>query len=128
MKKLTPQFSFSVLLISALIYIAGRWIIRDPISDDIGDWFLWSGGISAMVLLLTKIGAVPIGIRKGVNASAGCVILFLLALGGWGLLTSAGKNQFQEMAGAIPIYALLLAGLIFLLLVVLNVVWRRTMR
>lgn len=123
MKKIIPQISLGVLLLSALIYMVGRWLVRDPITDDTGDWFLWSGGISAMVLLFATTGRVPLNIRKSINAGAVCGIIFLLALGGWGLLTSAGKNQFPEMAGAIPIYALLLAGLIFLLLVILNVVW-----
>lgn len=127
MKKLLPQISFSVLLISVLIYTVGRWIVRDPITDETGDWFLWSGGISVILLLFVKIRGVPINGRKSINIAAACALLFLLALGGWGLLTSTGKDQFAEMAGAIPIYALLLAGLIFLLLVILNVVWRRTL-
>jgi hypothetical protein len=125
MKNVIPQISFSVLLLSVLIYVVGRWLVRNPISDDAGDWFLWSGGISALFLLFSKTGGVPLNIRKCINAGTASIIVFLGAFGGWGLFSTEGQKQFPEMAGLFPYYALILAGILFLLLVIVNLVWRR---
>ena len=125
MKKVIPQISFSVLLLSALIYGIGRWAVHNPISDDTADWFLWSGGISALVLLFSKVGGVPFNIRTCINAGTTCAIIFLAGFGAWGLFSSAGQKQFPEMAGLFPFYAVLLAGMLLLLLVIVNLVWRR---
>jgi hypothetical protein len=127
MKKSIPQISLCVLFLSALIYVAGRWVLQNPMSDDTGDWFLWSGGIAAVVLLFAKIGGVPLDITKRINAGAASIIIFLAAFGAWGLLSAEGRNQFPEMAGLFPFYALLLAGILFLSLVIINLVWRRSL-
>ena len=124
MNKIIPQICLSVLLLSALIYAIGRWVVRSPMSDDTADWFLWSGGISAAVLLFLITKGAPLSIRNGINAGSASVIIFLAAFGAWGLLSRAGRNQFPEMAGLFPYYALLLAGLLLVVLVIINLVWR----
>jgi hypothetical protein len=128
MKKVIPQISFGVLLLSTLIYGVGRWALQNPITDDTADWFLWSGGISTLVLLVSKIGGVAISIRKCINAGIACAIIFFSAFGVWGLFSAAGQKQFPEMAGLFPFYALLLAGVLLLLLVIVNLVWRRRLK
>ena len=127
MKKMIPQISFSVLLLSVLIYGVGRWAVHNPLSDDTGDWFLWTGGVSALALLFSKVRGVPFNIRKCLNAGTACAIIFLAGFGAWGLFSSAGQKQFPEMAGLFPFYALLLAGILLLLLVIVNLVWRRSL-
>jgi hypothetical protein len=127
MKRLIPHISLWVLLLSASIYVAGRWVIRNLMSDDTGDWFLWSGGISAVVLLYSKMGRVPVNIRACVNAGAASVSIVLAAFGAWGLFSAEGSKQFPEMAGLLPFYALLLAGTLFICVVIINVVWRRSL-
>ncbi len=125
MKSTLLQTSFIVFIFSAMIYATGRWIVRNLISDDTGDWFLWSGGVSAMVFIFSKIGEVSakLDVRRGINTAGALVLLFLSAFGGWGLLTESGKMAYEEMAGLIPFYALLLAGGIFILLVIFNLMW-----
>ncbi len=125
MQKIVPQISFSVLVLSVLIYAIGRWAVQNPLSDDTADWFLWSGGISALVLLFSKTRGVPLNIRKCINAGTASAIIFLAAFGAWGLFSSKGKNQFPEMAGLFPYYALLLAGILLVLLAIINLLWRR---
>lgn len=125
MRKIIPQISFSVLLLSALLYVAGRWAIQNPISDDVGDWFLWSGGISALALLFSTIRGLPLSFRNGINMGAFSTIIFLTAFGLWGLFSAEGQKQFPEMAGLFPFYALLLAGVLLLLVVIVNPIWRR---
>lgn len=125
MKKIIPQLSLSVLLLSALIYVAGRWLVQDGMSDDTGDWFLGSGGIAALVLLFIMTKGVPVNIRRGINIGTATTIIFLAAFGAWGLLSTAGQKQFPEMAGLFPFYALILAGILLLSMVVANLIWRR---
>lgn len=127
MRKIIPHISFSVLLLSALLYIAGRWAIRNPISDDVGDWFLWSGGISALALLFSTVKGLPLSFRNGVNIGALSTIIFLTAFGLWGLFSAGGQQQFPEMAGLFSFYALILAGILLLLVVIANLIWRRRM-
>ena len=127
MKKIVPQISFSVFLLSALIYGVGRWVVRNPISDDAGDWFLWSGGIAAAVLLFTLLSGAPFNVRKSINAGTASLVVFLTAFGTWGVFSGAGQNQFPEMAGLFPFYALLLAGLFLVLLVIMNLLWKNSL-
>ncbi|HTE13644.1 MAG TPA: hypothetical protein VK642_01075 [Burkholderiales bacterium] len=125
MRKIIPQISFIVLLLSVLIYVAGRWAIRNPISDDAGDWLLWSGSISALALLFSIVRGLPLSFRRGVNIGAICTIIFLAAVGTWGLFSTEGQKQFPEMAGLVPYYALMLAGILVLLLGITNLIWSK---
>ena len=108
MKKIIPQISFSLLLLSALLFGVGRWVGR--ISDDTGDWFLWLGGIAALVVAFFMMKGVPVNSRQGIYTRTATIITFLVAFGTWGLLSTAGQKQFPEMAGLFPFYALVLAG------------------
>ena len=128
MRKIIPQISLGVLLLSVLIYVAGRWAIRNPISDDVGDWFLWSGGISALALLFSTVKGLPLSFRNGVNIGAIATIIFLAMFGAWGLFSSGGQKQFPEMAGLVPYYALILAGILVLLLGITNWIWSKSGR
>jgi hypothetical protein len=125
-KKIIPQISFSVLLLSVLIYGVGRWVVQDPMSDDTGDWFLWSGGIAALVLLCFMTKGVPVNIRRSINIGTATTIIFLVAFGAWGLLSIEGQEQFPEMAGLFPFYVLILSGILLLSLVIANLIWRRS--
>ena len=128
MTRIVAQISFCVLVLSALTYGAGRWLVRNPMSDDTGDGLLWSGGISALVLLFSITQGVSLNIRRSINTGAACIIVFLAAFGAWGLFSSAGQKQFPEMAGLFPYYALLLAGILVLLLAAINLIWRKGSR
>lgn len=125
MKRIIPQISFGVLLLSTLIYGVGRWVVNDPISDDTGDWFLWSGGLAAAALLFTLTKDVPQGLRRGINITSAIGIVFLVILGAWGLLTPAGQLQFPEMAGMIPYLALAVAAALAVVAAIANLIWRQ---
>ncbi|MEQ1775038.1 MAG: hypothetical protein ABL891_14775 [Burkholderiales bacterium] len=124
MKKIIPQLSLSVLLLSTLIYVVGRWLVQDRMSDDTGDWFLWSGGIATLILLYFITKGMPVNIRQSINIATTTTILFLVAFGAWGLLSTAGQKQFPEMAGLLPFYALILAGILLLSLIIAHLIWR----
>ena len=128
MKKTISQISLGVLLLSILIYVAGRWLVQDPMTDDTGDWFFWSGGLSLSILLLSTIGSISPNIQRGFNAGAISAILLLAPFGSWGLFTAQGQKQFPEMSGMLPYFALVFAGALLILLVVFNLLWRRTRR
>ncbi len=104
MKKTISQISFGLLLLSVLIYVAGRWMVQDPMTDDTSDWLLWSGGISALVLLFSTIGGAPLNFRRSFNTAAVAAIVFLVPFGAWGLFTTQGQKQFPEMAGMAPFF------------------------
>jgi hypothetical protein len=125
MKKTITAISLGVLLLSMLIYVTGRWLAHTPMSDDTGDWFLWSGGLSMLIVLFTTISGVSLNIQRGLNAAAIAAILFLVPFGAWGLFTVQGQNQFPEMSGILPFFALVFAGVLLLLLAVFNGLWRR---
>lgn len=114
-----------VLLACTLIYSIGRWVLKDPISDDTGDWLLWPGGIAALVLLFTLTKDVPLGFRRGINIASAAGIVFLVIFGAWGLLTATGQRQFPEMAGMIPYLALVSAATILVFAGIANLIWRR---
>ncbi len=128
MKKIISQISFGTLLLSVLIYVTGRWLVQNPMTDDTGDWFLWSGGISTLILVFTAIGGAPLSFKRGFNIGAISAILFLAPFGIWGLFTTHGQKQFPEMSGMLPFFALALAGILILLLVIFNLLWRRKAR
>jgi hypothetical protein len=125
MKKMIAPISLVTLLLSVLIYVSGRWMLQDPMTDDTGDWFLWSGGIATLILLLSAIGGVSLHIQRGFNAGAISAILLLVPFEAWGLFTAQGQKQFTEMSGMLPYFALAFAGVLLLLLVVFNLLWRR---
>jgi hypothetical protein len=128
MKNIVSQISFGLLLLSVLIYIVGRWVIQNPMSDDMSDWVLWSGGVATLVLLFFIPRGPSLNIRRGFNTAAATIIIFLAAFGAWGLLSASGQKQFPEMAGLLPFYALILAGILVLLAVIANLLWRRRLK
>jgi hypothetical protein len=128
MKKMVPQISLCLLLLSLLIYAAGRWAVKNPMPDDTGDWFLWSGGIAALVLLFSTIKGAPLNFKSGFNKGVAVVAVFLAAFGTWGMFTDHGQKQFPEMAGMAPFFALILAGALAFLLVIFNLIWRAKAR
>ncbi len=125
MKKITLLISFAVFLLSVLIYCIGRWLVRPPMADNIANWFLWSGSISAAILLLAALRTVPLNRRHGLNTAGVVLIIVLAAFGGWGLFSNAGQKRFPEMSGLIPYAALILSGIFALFLIVINLLWRK---
>jgi hypothetical protein len=123
--KIIPRISLGVLLLSAVIYVAGRWIIADALSDDEADWLLWPGGIAALVLLYVATSNIPPRFWRGINIASATTIAALVMFGAWGLLTDAGQRQFPEMAGMLPFFALALAAALLVWMGIANVIWRR---
>jgi hypothetical protein len=123
MRKIIISISLVVFAISMIVYVTGCIIFSYLISDDTGDWFLWTGGIALFILLLRARGIQP-EIRLVINILCGCVIFFCTAFGLWGLVTTEGREQFEGMGALVPFYALLTAGGIILMLIVANIIWR----
>jgi hypothetical protein len=121
--------SFGILLFSVTIYVGGRVIIEHGMSDDTADWFLWSGGISLVILFCLQVRrvkreAVP-GIMPGINIGLGVLILFFGTFGLWGIFTAGGRSEFPEMSGLIPFYTLLFSVALLIILIAVNLVLKR---
>lgn len=126
MNKIILRSSLGVLLLSTLIYVVGRWVVPDAMSDDVADWFLWSGGIAALPLLYAAAKGIPPRFWYGINIASAITITSLVILGAWGLLTEAGQRQFPEMAGMVPFFALALAAALLVLTGIANLIWLKT--
>jgi hypothetical protein len=93
------------------------------LSDDTGDWFLWSGGISLLVAAASKVNGVPVRIYSIINILVGMMILFSGVIGLWGLFAISGQQEFNGMAAIIPFYSLLASLIRLILLAILNLIW-----
>lgn len=125
MKRITQQIGAGVLVLSAFSYIFGRTILRDWITDDVGDWFLWSGAISLFALLWLKTGYVPADLKKAINQLSCLASLLLIVFGIWGLFTRAGQQAYPEMSALIPFYSIVAAIVLLVLLGIFNFIGRR---
>jgi hypothetical protein len=94
----------------------------------VADWFLWSGGISVVVLLFVGVTRIPITKRRGLNLVALALSFLLSVFGYWGLFTVEGNKQYEEMAALVPFFALLSAGAVLLVLLIVNLVWIKRKR
>jgi hypothetical protein len=124
--KIILRSSLGVLLLSTLIYVVGRWIVPDAMSDDVADWLLWPAGIAALALLYAACTGIPPRFSRGINIASAITIALLVMFGAWGLMTDAGQRQFPEMAGMVPYFALALAAVLLVLTGIANLIWRRT--
>jgi hypothetical protein len=59
-----------------------------------------------------------------ISLAIGILALGCLAFGAWGLWTRAGNRAFDEMAGMIPFFALILGGILALAAVILRLLAR----
>ena len=105
MDKILLSLSTGVFLASALIYIFCRWIFSGLISNETGDWFLWSGSISLFIIAWSKSKLRDLG----------PMVLCIGSYDIWGLFTKYGQRQYSEMPGLIPFYFLITS--IFLLII-----------
>jgi hypothetical protein len=116
-----------ILSLSLSVYLIGRVAIH-YLSDDDGDWFLWSGGISLTMLLWLRLRGVKQGTLRGINIAAGAMILFFGCFGTWGILTEAGRREFPEMTGLIPYYAMLFSAAVLILMIIANLIVKRKIK
>jgi hypothetical protein len=113
-----------IFSLSICIYLIGRVTVH-YLSDDNGDWFLWSGGISLAVLLWLRLRGVEYGTMRGINITAGAMILFFSCFGAWGIFTEAGRREFPEMSGLIPYYAILFSAAFLIVMIIANLIVKR---
>ncbi len=124
-KKLIRIFGL-ILIVSIIGYILGRSLWGEVITDDIGDYFLWVSGICALLLVLlsmSRIIKLAWKIRMKLNLFFGLLTIVFGVFGYWGVFTEAGNRQYDEMAGIIPGFALLMACFLLFCLLVINVSW-----
>jgi hypothetical protein len=115
-----------IFSLSIGIYLIGRVVVH-YFSDDDGDWFLWSGGISLAVLLWFRLRGVKHGTMRGINVTAGAMIFFFGCFGMWGIFTESGRREFPEMSALIPYYAVLFSAAVLIVVVIANLIVKRKM-
>jgi uncharacterized membrane protein len=125
MKRIIQWISIGVLVFSVLSYIFGRWFLPGLITDDVGDWFLWSGAISLFGLLWLKMGYLSADVKKNINQLACAIILLLFVFGMWGIFTGGGQRAYPEMSALIPFYSLVAAIALLVLLGIFNFIGRK---
>ena len=125
MKRIIQWIGIGVLILSLFSYFFGRTILPGVVTDDVGDWFLWSGATSLFVLLRLKTSYVPADLKKAINQLTCVVIVLLCIFGVWGLFSGAGQQAYPEMSALIPFYSIVTAIALLVLLGVFNFIGRR---
>jgi hypothetical protein len=124
MNKTLHKILLGILLASSITYAIGRFFFPNIITDDVGDWFLMTGAISALLYVLSlSVVRIPSPTRKTINVVSLASVTILTFFGLWGMFTDSGQDEYPELAALIPFYALLFSGGIFGMVLLFNIVW-----
>ncbi|MGB4775050.1 MAG: hypothetical protein WBP45_07760 [Daejeonella sp.] len=113
----------SIFFISTLGYIIGRLLFPQIITDDAWDYFLWISGLAFIYLTGYGISKISLKFRRIFNVLSGFIIIIFASFGIWGIFSEQGNKVFSEMAGLIPFYVLIFAGILALIFLFINGVW-----